>query len=69
MKVLNQEVLRVILLDTRFRQISTVEVTKESISDSGSASRNLSTLLSDNRFVPLFSSIIYRQLLVILSRR
>jgi DNA repair protein RadC len=34
MKLFNQEVLRVILLDTRYRQISTVEITKGSISES-----------------------------------
>ena len=34
MKLLNQEVLRVILLDTRFRHISTVEITKGSINES-----------------------------------
>src|SRR5271166_1702662 len=34
MKLFNQEVLRVILLDTRYRHISTVEITKESINES-----------------------------------
>ena len=34
MKLFNQEVLRVILLDTRYRHISTVEITKGSINES-----------------------------------
>jgi DNA repair protein RadC len=34
MKLFNQEVLRVILLDTRFRHFSTVEITKGSINES-----------------------------------
>jgi DNA repair protein RadC len=34
MKLFNQEVLRVILLDTRYRYISTVENTKGSINES-----------------------------------
>jgi DNA repair protein RadC len=34
MKLLNQEVLRVIVLDTRYRHISTVEITKGSINES-----------------------------------
>ena len=34
MKLFNQEVLRVILLDTRYRHISTVEITKGSINQS-----------------------------------
>jgi DNA repair protein RadC len=33
-KLLNQEVLRVVLLDTRYRHISTVEITKGSINES-----------------------------------
>jgi DNA repair protein RadC len=33
-ELLNQDVLRVILLDTRDRQISTVEITKGSINES-----------------------------------
>ena len=34
MKLFNQEVLRVILLDTRYRHISTVEITEGSINES-----------------------------------
>ena len=34
MKLFDQEVLRVILLDTRYRHISTVEITKGSINES-----------------------------------
>jgi DNA repair protein RadC len=34
MKLFNQEVLRVILLDTRYRHSSTVEITKGSINES-----------------------------------
>jgi DNA repair protein RadC len=34
MKLFSQEVLRVILLDTRYRHISTVEITKGSINES-----------------------------------
>ena len=34
MKLFGQEVLRVILLDTRYRQISTVEITKGSVNES-----------------------------------
>jgi DNA repair protein RadC len=34
MKLFNQEVLRVILLDTRYRHISIVEITKGSIDES-----------------------------------
>ena len=34
MKFFNQEVLRVILLDTRYRHISAVEITKGSINES-----------------------------------
>ena len=34
MKLFNQEVLRVILLDTRYRHISTVEITKGTINES-----------------------------------
>jgi DNA repair protein RadC len=34
MKLFNQEVLRIILLDTRYRHISTVEITKGSINES-----------------------------------
>jgi len=34
MKLFNQEVLRVILLDSRFRHVSTVEITKGSINES-----------------------------------
>jgi DNA repair protein RadC len=34
MKLLSQEVLRVILLDTRYRHLSTVEITKGSINES-----------------------------------
>ncbi len=34
MKLFNQEVLRVILLDTRYRHISTLEITKGSINES-----------------------------------
>ena len=34
MKLFNQEVLRVILLNTRYRHISTVEITKGSINES-----------------------------------
>jgi DNA repair protein RadC len=34
MKLFNQEVLRVILLDARYRHISTVEITKGSINES-----------------------------------
>ena len=33
MKLFNQEVLRVILLDTRHRHISTIEITKGSINE------------------------------------
>jgi DNA repair protein RadC len=34
MKLFNQEVLRVILLDTRYRRMSTVEITKGTINES-----------------------------------
>ena len=34
MKLFNQEVLRVILLDTRYRYISTVEITKRTVNES-----------------------------------
>jgi hypothetical protein len=34
MRLLNQEVLRVVLLDTRYRHISTVQITKGSINES-----------------------------------
>ena len=34
MKLFNQEVLRVILLDARYRHVSTVEITKGSINES-----------------------------------
>ena len=37
MKLFNQEVLRVILLDTRYRHISTVEITKKEVSTSALA--------------------------------
>ena len=34
MKLLNQEVLRVILLDTRYRHISTIEISKGTVNES-----------------------------------
>jgi DNA repair protein RadC len=48
MKLFNQEVLRVVLLDTRYRQISTVEITKGSIR---------SLLIFPGRDVASFSSL------------
>ena len=42
MKLFSQEVLCVILLDTRYRHISTVEITKGSINESWLPSRHLS---------------------------
>jgi DNA repair protein RadC len=41
MKLFNQEVLRVILLDTRYRHISTVETTKVSINESSAYPRDI----------------------------
>src|SRR6201987_142517 len=41
MKLFNQEVLRVILLDTRYRHLSTVEITKGSINESLAHSRDI----------------------------
>jgi len=41
MKLFNQEVLRVILLDTRYRHISTLEITKGSINESSAHPRDI----------------------------
>ena len=51
MKLFNQEVLRVILLDTRYRHISTVEITKGSINESLAHPRDIFRPLSDNRLM------------------
>jgi DNA repair protein RadC len=45
MKLFNQEVLRVILLDTRYRYISTVEITKGSINESLAFPRDIFRLV------------------------
>ncbi len=41
MKLFNQEILRVILLDTRYRQISTVEITRGTINESLAGPREI----------------------------
>ncbi len=51
MKLFNQEVLRVILLDTRYRHISTVEITKGSINESLAHPRDIFRPESDNRLM------------------
>src|SRR5271165_5039035 len=50
MKLFNQEVLRVILLDTRYRHISTVEITKGSINESLAHPRDILRLLLPSTF-------------------
>jgi DNA repair protein RadC len=56
MKLSNQEVLRVILLDTRFRHISTVEITKGSINESLAYPRHI--------FRPVFGQSAFAFVLV-----
>jgi hypothetical protein len=51
MKLFNQEVLRVISLDTRYRHISTVEITKGSINESLAHPRGSFGPISDNRLM------------------
>jgi DNA repair protein RadC len=56
MKLFNQEVLRVILLDTRYRHISTVEITKGNINESLAHPRDI--------FRPVFGQSAYAFVLV-----
>jgi DNA repair protein RadC len=64
MKLFNQEVLRVILLDTRHRRISTVEITKGSINESLAHPRDIFGPSSNNRLMLLCSCTTYGELLI-----
>jgi DNA repair protein RadC len=56
MKLLNQEVLRVILLNTRYRHVSTIEITRGTINESLAHSREI--------FRPIISHSAYAFILV-----